>query len=108
METLRMSGKERRRLSVMAGVMNGELSLAEGARVMKVSYRQGKRIWKRYQGSGDAGLVHQARGKVGSRQADPEHRQKVLARHKERYADFGPTLAAEYLAEEGLAVDHET
>jgi hypothetical protein len=32
----------------------------------------------------------------------------VLARYKERYAGFGPTLAAEKLSEEGLAVDHET
>ncbi|HWU38721.1 MAG TPA: ISNCY family transposase, partial [Candidatus Acidoferrum sp.] len=28
--------------------------------------------------------------------------------YDERYPDFGPTLAAEYLAEEGLKVDHET
>jgi hypothetical protein len=32
----------------------------------------------------------------------------VLARHAERYPDFGPTLAAEKLQAEGLAVDHET
>jgi hypothetical protein len=32
----------------------------------------------------------------------------VLARYEQRYPDFGPTLAAEYLAGEGLRVDHET
>jgi hypothetical protein len=33
----------------------------------------------------------------------------VLARYaEERYADFGPTLMAEHLAQEGLIVDHET
>jgi hypothetical protein len=31
-----------------------------------------------------------------------------LARYEKRYGDFGPTLAAEYLAQEGLKVDHET
>jgi len=29
--------------------------------------------------------------------------QKILARVRQRYADFGPTLAAEHLAKEGLA-----
>lgn len=37
-----MSGKERRRISVMAAVKKEELSLAEGAKVMEVSYRQAK------------------------------------------------------------------
>jgi hypothetical protein len=32
----------------------------------------------------------------------------VLARYQERYPDFGPTLAAEKLALEGQAIDHET
>lgn len=103
-----MSGKERRRMGVMAAVKKEELSLAEGARVMKVSYRQAKRMWKRYQASGDAGLVHGARGRAGPRRTEPEQRRKILARQQERYGDFGPTLAAEYLSQEGLAVDHET
>jgi hypothetical protein len=33
---------------------------------------------------------------------------RILARYEKRYPDFGPTLAAEYLAGEGLVVDHET
>ena len=103
-----MSGKERRRISVMAAVKKEELSLAEGAKVMEVSYRQAKRMWKRYQASGDAGLVHRARGRAGSRQTEAEQRRKILARQQERYADFGPTLAAEYLTQDGLPVDHET
>jgi transposase-like protein len=36
-------------------------------------------------------------------------RAQALARYaEERYADFGPTLMAEQLAQEGLVVDHET
>src|SRR6266853_713721 len=34
--------------------------------------------------------------------------QKILARVRQRYADFGPTLAAEHLAQEGLPVSRET
>ena len=34
--------------------------------------------------------------------------QKTLARVRQRYADFGPTLAAEHLAQEGFRVSRET
>ena len=34
--------------------------------------------------------------------------QKILARLRQRYADFGPSLAAEHLAQEGFAVSRET
>jgi hypothetical protein len=108
METLVMSGKERRRLKVMSAVQKKELSLAEGAEALKISYRQAKRVWKRYQKKGDAGLVHGSRGVSGWRRTKPELRKKILARDRERYHDFGPTLAAEYLSQEGLRIDHET
>jgi hypothetical protein len=108
MESLLMSSKERKRLTVMRAVQAGELSLAQGAEVMKVSYRQGKRIWKRYRKRGDAGLVHRARGRAGTRAVASPVRGKILGRYRQRYADFGPTLATEYLRQEGLAVDHET
>jgi molybdenum-dependent DNA-binding transcriptional regulator ModE len=103
-----MSAKERRRLVVLAEVKEGKLSLAEAARVLQLSYRQVKRVWKRFQTSGDAGLVHRSRGRPGSRATPKATQTKILARYGERYADFGPTLAAEHLAKEGLEVDHET
>ncbi|MDR1888232.1 MAG: hypothetical protein LBQ81_02430 [Zoogloeaceae bacterium] len=37
-----------------------------------------------------------------------EKRQEVLQRVRTRYADFGPTLAAEYLSGEGLNLSKET
>ena len=108
MESLLMSGKERKRLTVMTACQAGELTLAEGAEVMKVSYRQAKRIWKRYRKKGDAGLVHRARGRTGTRRVAPGERRRIIGRYRQRYPDFGPTLAAEYLAKDGLEVDHET
>ena len=57
---------------------------------------------------GDAGLMHRRRPQPGPRRKKTEFRERVLARFQERYADFGPTLAAEKLAEEGLGIDHET
>lgn len=103
-----MSQKERIRLSVMKQVQAEELKLVEASEMMGLSYRQTKRIWGRYQLQGDRGLVHGARGKPGKRAKPAELRTRILRRYDERYPDFGPTLAAEYLAGEGLKVDHET
>jgi hypothetical protein len=109
METLTMSRKERDRLTIMAGVKEQELTLVQACELMAVSYRQSKRIWRRYQVEGDAGLVHRLRGRPSARRKPPALREQVLARYaEERYADFGPTLMAEQLAKEGLVVDHET
>ncbi|HPY31600.1 MAG TPA: helix-turn-helix domain-containing protein, partial [Verrucomicrobiota bacterium] len=103
-----MSAKERRRAVIMAGVQAGELNLVGAAAVLGLSYRQTKRVWRRYRTAGDAGLVHRLRGRPGPRRQAPELRAQVLARVAARYPDFGPTLAAEYLAQEGWRVDHET
>ncbi len=78
------------------------------ATLLRLSYRQLKRVWRRYGQQGDAGLVHQGRGRSSNRQADPEVRERIIQRYEQRYADFGPTLAAEHLEREGLRVDHET
>jgi transposase len=109
METLNMSRKERNRLTVMGQVKHRKLSLREAAEVMALSYRQAKRVWRRYRNKGDAGLVHGLRGRPSARRKAPRLRAKILARYRSRYADFGPTLAAEYLRrEDGLEVDHDT
>src|ERR1017187_9319168 len=109
METLTMSRKERERMTVMAGVTDRKLTLVPASKLMRVSYRQSKRIWKRYQDDGDAGLVHRLRGQPSARRKPPELRALALARYaEERYADFGPTLMAEQLLKEKVVVDHET
>jgi transposase len=104
-----MSRKERNRLTVLANVKAEAMTLREAAEVLCLSYRQVKRVWRRYKEQGDAGLVHRLRGQPSLRRTDPELKTRILARVAQRYPDFGPTLAAEYLAKEGLAVvDHET
>ena len=104
-----MSRTERERMTVMAGVKGKQLTLVQASELMGVCYRQSKRIWRRYQADGDAGLVHRLRGKASARRKPAALRAAVLARYaEERYADFGPTLMAEQLAKEKLVVDHET
>src|SRR5579872_6835533 len=109
METLSMSRKERDRLAMMRQVKEKKLRLGQAAQMLGLSYRQAKRVWKRYRTQGDAGLVHRLRGRPSSRRKAAALREQVLKRYEQRYADFGPTLAAEYLGKEDkLGVNHET
>lgn len=108
MGSLRMSTKERERLVELARVSRGEQSLSAAGRRLGVSYRQVKRLWRRYRRAGDAGLVHAGRGRASNRRKDPLLRHRCLELYQERLEGFGPTLAAEKLAQWGAAVDHET
>ena len=47
-------------------------------------------------------------GPPSNRRLTADLEQKVVARVRQRYADFGPTLASEHLAQEGLLVSRET
>jgi transposase len=64
---LRMSGKERDRLKVMAAVAARRLRQGEAARLVALSERQVRRILVRYRTEGDAGLVHRGRGRPSKR-----------------------------------------
>jgi molybdenum-dependent DNA-binding transcriptional regulator ModE len=108
MEHLLMSLKERNRMGVLKQVKAKLLSLVAAGKLLRLSYRQAKRVWQRYRDKGDKGLIHRGRGRVGNRRKAATIRARILARYKERYPDFGPTLAAEHLGREGLKVDHET
>jgi molybdenum-dependent DNA-binding transcriptional regulator ModE len=107
-EHLTMSQRERTRLGVMQQVKAKTITLAAAAEVLGLCYRQAKRIWKRYRKQGDQGLVHRGRGRRGNRAKSARFKERVLARYQNRYEGFGPTLACEHLARDGLQVDHET
>jgi len=103
-----MSTKERVCLDAMCRVKRGEVSVVAAAGLMGLSVRQARRVWKRYREQGAAGLVHRLRGGVSNRRLPEEMRERIVKRHQERYSDFGPTLACEKLAEEGLWLSPNT
>jgi len=109
-----MSQKELGRVGVMARVKSGDLKLVDAARLLRRSYRQTKRIWRRYQQEGAAGLKHQSAGRGSNRSKPKKFREKVLRTVDKKYsgevgARFGPTLASQHLAsEDGLEVHAET
>jgi molybdenum-dependent DNA-binding transcriptional regulator ModE len=67
MGAIGMSGKERDRLGVLGWKERSGASLKVAAEAMGVSYRQAKRIWKRYKVHKGAGLVHLGRGRKADR-----------------------------------------
>jgi transposase len=107
---LLMNAKERLRLRVLGEVSAGSMSLAEAALKLGLSYRQMRRVRRRHEQDGDAGLVHRLRGKQSNRKSDVAVRAKVLGLCQERFAGFGPTLVSEYLLEldEPLSLSHDT
>ena len=108
MGKLVLSAKERRRLELFRRVKRGEISVHKAAELLDLSYRQAKRSYARYEREGASGLGHRLRGRGSNRRIEAESRSAILQRYQERYSDFGPTLAAEYLAKEKLAVPVQT
>jgi transposase len=109
-----MSEEEIRRAGVLKRVKAGELSQVEASEVLALSYRQGKRIYRRYVEEGTKGLVHRSAGKPSNRARPAKERRQILGLVKKHYGGapgerFGPTLAAEHLeADQGISIDPET
>ena len=109
-----MSRSELERVEVMGRVAKEKLKLIDAAAMLQLSYRQVKRVWRRYQEKGSQGLQHGHVGRVSNRSKPAKFRRRVLSLIRQKYSGseqerFGPTLAAEHLAEEdGIAIDHET
>src|SRR6266516_1294106 len=109
-----MSSKELKRLGVLARVEKEALNLVNAAEILGLSYRQVKRIWRRYQQEGAEGLQHRSVGRESGRSKPKKFRLKVLGLVRQKYSGevgerFGPTLAAEHLgSEDGMEVHPET
>ena len=106
-----MSKRELGRVEVLARVKSNAMRWVDAAVLMAVSYRRGKRLWKRYRDVGARSLKHRSAGRRSNRAYAEKFRRKVLGLVREKYGGpvgerFGPTLAAEQLAsEDGQRVD---
>src|SRR5260221_8969547 len=107
-ERITLSQRERDRLKVLHEVQQRHLTQVEAAARLKVTDRQVRRMLLRIREQGDAALVHGLRGRPSNRKLAARFGEKVLTRVGQRYADFGPTLAAEHLAKDGFPVSRET
>ena len=104
-----MSGRELNRVEVLAQVDDGRLSVDNAAYMLCLTRRQVFWLLKRYRQDGAAENRHKARGKPPNNRIHHAMRDYALSVIKEQYLDFGPTLAAEMLAEHhGFKVSRET
>ena len=109
-----MSARELTRVEVLSRVKAGTLSLGSAATMLAVSYRQAKRLARRYQAEGAKGLKHRSAGRASNHARPTTERKRALALIREKYSGpvdvrFGPTLAAEHLAsEDGVTVHPDT
>jgi transposase len=106
---LTMSNQEITRLEVMQRLKDKRLLQKEAAQLLGISLRQVKRLWRAYCKEGAQGIVSVRRGKPSNHRLDAGITQQALDLIKERYEDFGPTLAHEKLVEvHGLQLSRES
>jgi len=109
-----MTEEEVRRAGVLKRIKQGELTRREAAEILGLSYRQVKRMYRRFRRSGAKGLVHGNAGRPSNRAKPAKERARILGLVKKHYSGgpgerFGPTLAAEHLQEDhGITIDEET
>ena len=103
------AARARDQRAVLQAVADGARTQVEAARLLNLSARQVRRKLARLAAGGAAAAgLHGLIGQPSNRGLSAKLRQAVLARCRTRFADFGPTLASEKLAEEGLAVSPDT
>jgi hypothetical protein len=107
-EWIALSQRDRDRLRVLHEVTQKHLTQGEAAKRLRVTTRHVRRLLWAVRERGDVAMVHGLRGRPSNRKLATALEQKMVARIRQRYADFGPTLAAEHLAREGLQVSRET
>jgi hypothetical protein len=84
-------------------------TVAQAATLMQLTRRQVFRLAKAFRACGPEALVSRRRGRPSNRRYPERLRNEALGLIREHYADFGPTLAAEKLAERhGLHLARET
>jgi len=104
-----MSQRDRDRLKVLHEAEKGHLTQKQAGEQLKLSDRWVRKLVARLRKEGDRGILHRLRGRASKRKIPEAVRQKAVKLVKREYADFGPTLAAEYLAEKhGVVVSKET
>jgi Winged helix-turn helix len=109
MTVVSMSDKEFSRLDVLLDLEAGRLTIQDAGERMGLRRRQVFRLVKAFRQRGAVSLVSCRRGRPSNNRLPAAVRDLAMAIVKERYADFGPTLAAEKLAEvHGCRVSRET
>jgi transposase len=108
-EGLWMSIEERERSHLVRQTQEKHLSQRQASERLGIGVRQFKRLVRSWKQQGDAGLVSRQRGRASNNRLAPGEPERIAALLRDKYPDFGPTLAVEKLLErDGIAVSAET
>jgi hypothetical protein len=106
---LSMSKQEFSRLDMLLWVQSGGLRVSDACVLIGLQRRQVFRLLRGFKQAGPASLLSKRRGRPSNHRLPAEVRTLALSIEGERYADYGPTLAAEKLTEHhGCSVSRET
>lgn len=94
-----MSDKEIKRLEIIQKCISKELPRRIAEKILNIGDRQLRRLINNYLDDGAQGLISKHRGKISGNKISDETRVEVLKLVKDKYCDFGPTLAHEYITE---------
>jgi hypothetical protein len=109
MTVILMSRSEIDRVNVLRDLAEDRIRVSEAATLMGLGRRQVFRLAKAYRQCGPAALASRRRGRPSNRSYPTVLRTEVIGIMRERYADFGPTLTGEKLAElHGIELARET
>ena len=108
-EKLLLTQRDRDRLKVLHEVRKGHLTQRQASAQLKVTDRWIRKLLLRMKERGDRAVVHGLRGRASTRRIQAKVEKRAVELVGREYADFGPTLASEYLQQHhGIAVSRET
>lgn len=108
-EVVQMSLKEADRYAVILQVIERTMAQSDAALWLNISVRQVKRLVHAIRQDGAQGAVSKRWGVPSNRRISASVRERFVGLVRAHYADFGPTLACEYLtAQHGYTGSAET
>ena len=95
-EPMALSTRDRDRLKVLSEAKKGLITQKQAANQLDITERHVRRMVTREQG--DRSVLHGLRGQPSNRRMlDADKQNAIALLSTAEYADFGPTLASEYL-----------
>jgi hypothetical protein len=93
----------------MRRIQERRTTQVEAADALGLTVRQVQRLYRAFRDGGPAQLLSKKRGRPSNRRLSETLRDETLRLVRDRYGDFGPTLAHEKLSEiHGLRLSVET
>jgi hypothetical protein len=97
-----LNAQELKRLHVLGMFFDKKITQLQASELLGLSTRQIRRIAKNIKSNGQKDIAHKLRTKPSNRKKPDQLKKDVISLYKNKYADFGPTFAAEKMA----SLDH--